>query len=284
MRFAGVKLHPASVKSPFMGFFFYLRKVDMYLMYLDDSGSVANKNEKHFVLAGVIAHESKVHWINSGLQSIASNLSVTQPEQIEFHASEMYCRRRGIWKDFTKERSISTIKSVLQVIPHEARDNSKFCVVGCIVDKESYPHMDPVELAFENLCSRFDIFLSKRNQESHQRSKESGLIIFDKSSSETSLQRLALDFRRIGTRWNVTRSLHEVPLFVDSRASRGIQLADHVAYAIFRRYEHGDINYFNIIQGCFDSDSERIHGLVHKTYKQDCTCPGCLARRMSASS
>ena len=253
----------------------------MYLMYLDDSGSPANKNERHFVLAGIIKHESKLNWIIRGMHDIAKQIDFSQAQLIEFHASEMYARRKGVWKDFTKDKSVETIKSVLRIIPNETREN-KLCVVGCIVDKNAYTNMDPVELAFENLCSRFDIFLSRRFHETKIR--ESGLIIFDKTSSETSLQRLALDFRSVGTRWNVTKYLHEVPLFVDSRASRGIQLADHVAYALFRRYEHGDINYFNIIQGCFDSDNERIHGLVHKTYEQDCTCPGCLAKKMSSTS
>lgn len=253
----------------------------MYLMYLDDSGSAANKTETHFVLAGVIMHESKLKWVNSGMENLALNLDPSSPQQIEFHASEIFSRRRGIWKNLTKDQAVNTIKSVLRVIPSESREN-KICVVGCVVDKQHFPHMDPVELAFENLCSRFDLFLNRRFREHGERA--TGLIILDKSTSETSLQKLSLDFRNIGTRWQVTRSLHEVPLFVDSRASRAIQLADHVAYSIFRRYEHADLNYFNIIQGYFDSDSERIHGLVHKTYDQECTCPSCIARKMSTTS
>ena len=256
----------------------------MYLMYLDDSGSSANKDETHFVLAGIIAHESKVRWINSGLHEIAKSICQENPESIEFHASEMYARKKGVWKEMNKDSIVKTIKSVLSVIPNESRDNNMLCVMGCVVEKAAFPNMDPVELAFENLCSRFDLFLSKRSHDCKSKTKETGLIIVDKSSSETSLQRLSLDFRRVGTRWNVTKFLHEVPLFVDSKASRGIQLADHVAYSLFRRYEHGDINYFNIIQGCFDSDSERIDGLVHKTYNLNCTCPSCLAKRMANNS
>nr|DAG73922.1 MAG TPA: Protein of unknown function (DUF3800) [Caudoviricetes sp.] len=257
-------------------------------MYLDDSGSVANKNEENFVLAGVIMHESKLLYINRALDDLAKSISPDSQDIIEFHASEIYARRNGIWRDKNKEEAISIIKKVLNVIPQEANSsNNKICVIGCIIEKKYFISHDPVQLAFENLCSRFDIFLGKRNREKTSRkgtgSKETGLIIFDKSSRETSLQKLAINFRHVGTRWNVTKYLHEVPLFVDSKASRGIQLADHVAYSIFRRYEHGDLNYFNIIQGFFDSDSERIHGLVHKTHDQFCTCPGCLARKMSSS-
>jgi hypothetical protein len=123
------------------------------------------------------------------------------------------------------------------------------------------------------------IYYTKR--ESHR-----GLIIFDKSSHETSLQGLANDFKREGTRWGTTlTNLQEVPLFVDSRASRMIQLADHVAYAVFRRYESGDLNYFNVIERHFDSEGAKIHGLVHKQYNnENCTCPACLSRKLSQTS
>lgn len=86
-----------------------------------------------------------------------------------------------------------------------------------------------MEIAFEDLCSRFDIML--RRQPGNHR----GLIILDESTYETTLQGLARDFRTLGTRWNVIRNIVEVPLFVDSKASRCVQIADHVAYAVYRR-------------------------------------------------
>jgi Protein of unknown function (DUF3800) len=52
-----------------------------------------------------------------------------------------------------------------------------------------------------------------------------------------------------------------VPLFLDSKASRLIQLADIVAYAVFRYYEKGDNRFFPIIQSRFDSEGSVKHGL-----------------------
>ena len=48
----------------------------------------------------------------------------------------------------------------------------------------------------------------------------------------------------------------EVPLFLDSRMSRLIQLADIIAYSLFQKYEHDDDNYFSLIQNCFDRDTK----------------------------
>jgi hypothetical protein len=50
-------------------------------------------------------------------------------------------------------------------------------------------------------------------------------------------------------------------VFLDSKASRLIQLADLVAYALFRHFEHDDSNYYDVISSCFDRDGPVTHGL-----------------------
>ena len=65
-----------------------------------------------------------------------------------------------------------------------------------------------------------------------------------------------------GNHWgNTLVNFAEVPLFLDSKMSRLIQLADLVAYALFRKYEFGDDSYSSIIQGCFDKDKGQEYGL-----------------------
>ncbi|MBV8088770.1 MAG: DUF3800 domain-containing protein, partial [Alphaproteobacteria bacterium] len=62
------------------------------------------------------------------------------------------------------------------------------------------------------------------------------------------------------------RNLAEVPLFTDSRSSRLVQLADHVAFAMFRSYEHSDHQYFDIIRHRFDQEGSIVHGLHEKLW------------------
>ena len=107
-----------------------------------------------------------------------------------------------------------------------------------------------------------------------------GIIILDKSTYETTLQKLAIKFRTRGTRWGSIQSLADTPLFIDSRASRVIQLADHVAYATFRRYQAKDAQYFDLIAHKFYQDDGTVHGLAHKERQnQNCMCIACLSRR-----
>jgi len=78
------------------------------------------------------------------------------------------------------------------------------------------------------------------------------------------------------------KNIADTPFFVDSRASRLVQIADHVAYAVFRRYNAGDARYFDIIGHRFDADDNVIHGLAHKHVERyACTCPACLSRRLA---
>lgn len=111
------------------------------------------------------------------------------------------------------------------------------------------------------------------------------MIILDRTTRETSLQKLSREFRKVGTRWGSLKNIADTPFFVDSRASRLVQLADHVAYSVFRRYNSGDAQYIDIIANRFDEADGVIHGLSHKYNGRDtCTCPGCLSRRLGKTT
>lgn len=246
----------------------------MHLLYLDDAGSAANKDESYLILGGVSVFEAQADWVAQRLDKLAESISPANPRELEFHASEIFSRRSSPWKGMTPEEARGVIKSVLRILSESYETARAF---ACAVHKDSYPEKDPMELAFEDLCSRFDKYLTRlRDAGDRQR----GLLILDNSSHETSLQRLANEFRAYGTRWGIIRNLADTPFFVDSRASRLVQLADHVAYAVFRRYNASDTQYFDIIAAKFDSADGVLHGLSHKQNNNpSCMCPACMSRR-----
>ena len=69
--------------------------------------------------------------------------------------------------------------------------------------------------------------------------------IMDQTDREEPLQRLARTFRIAGGRWGQFRHLAEVPLFLGSKASRLVQMADLIAYATWCRYLHSDGRFFD---------------------------------------
>lgn len=250
----------------------------MYILYLDDSGSVKNSGENYFVLGGVAVPENSIRWLTHQIEQLAEELNPNASSSIEFHAADIFGGRDGHWKNLRNRNDrIDIIKRLLSILD---RAYSEIVTFACAVHKDSFPDRDPVMHAFEEVSSRFDMYLQRIYNGPTANHK--GLIVLDKASYETSLQNLASSYRRDGNRWgSYLRNICEVPLFVDSRSSRLIQMADHIAYAVFRRYNAGDLNYFNCIEGRFDRDGNTgtIHGLVHKqTYKHGCTCPACLSR------
>ena len=144
------------------------------------------------------------------------------------------------------------------------------------IHKASVSPNDPMEFAFEQICNRFDRFLGRlHNSGDTQR----GIVVLDESSYETSLQGLAREFGTKGHRWGQLYNFSEVPLFVNSKATRLIQYADLIAHAVRRYYERNDPNLFNIVSHKFDSFGGVIHGLYHcKPATTQCECPACAQR------
>ena len=197
----------------------------MHLLYLDDAGSASTASEQYLVLGGVSVFEAQAHWITQQLDTLAENLNPEDPHGVEFHASETFSRRSQPWKRMTKDAARGAIKSVLNVLA-EAYESAR--AFACVVHKDSFPNRDPMEVAFEDLCSRFDLYLKRLRAEGDT---QRGLVILDKSSHETTLQQMAVDFRTLVTSWGVIKNLEDTPLFVDPRASGCIRLAERVAYA-----------------------------------------------------
>jgi hypothetical protein len=133
-----------------------------------------------------------------------------------------------------------------------------------------------MEYAFEQICNRFDRFLGRLHAAGNT---QRGLVILDKSTYETSLQQLARDFRTVGHRWGQLYNFSDVPLFVDSKATRMIQYADLVAHATRRYFEHGESKHFDIFSRRFDAEGGVLHGLTHYTPNGIvCNCFSCRQR------
>lgn len=245
----------------------------MHLLYLDDSGSVANANEDYVVLAGISMFETQAYFLSKELDNIAQNFD-SNPSNVEFHASEIFSRRTYPWNRLTRDEAVGVLKSVLNVVAESSNSTQLF---ACAVHKKSFENEDGLHIAFEDICQRFDTYLNKINLDGD---RQKGLLILDESSYETSLQEKTKDFRRIGTQYGAIKHLADIPFFVNSKASRIIQIADHIAYSIFRRYNLGDTQYFDLIAHKFYQNDGIVHGLAHKSRTSyNCMCPACFSRR-----
>jgi len=245
----------------------------MHLLYLDDSGSVGNPQDKHIILAGFSIFERGGHWLSRSLDRLATRLWPDQPDNLEFRGADIRSGKKH-WRGIEKHDREAAFREALDILAHA----NGVRVFGAAVHKAARAPDDPMEFAFEQICNRFDLMLMRLHK---QGDTQRGLIVLDESAYETSLQGLARDFRTHGHRWGILRNIAEVPLFVDSRATRLIQFADLIAYAMRRYYEHGEDGLLSIIRHKFDAVGGIIHGLTHFIpADQACGCYTCRQRAL----
>jgi hypothetical protein len=248
----------------------------MHVLYVDDSGSVGDPQQRFFVLGGVSVFERGIYHLIKAADECVDTFGLGGHDDIELHGSDMYAGRASPWKTI-KERSRRE-QMILAALGLLTQPTPSVRLFAIAVDKAAVSPRDPVELAFEEICNRFNLFL----QRSYNRTQDNqrGLIVMDETKHELPLQALARSFRINGGRWGHFRHLAEVPFFVDSRASRIVQLADLVAWSTWRKYEHSDGRFFDPLIQRFDADGGVIHGLLHLrgTTFQACYCPACLTR------
>lgn len=227
----------------------------VYILYADESGAAGDTHQRFFVLAGISVFDRQTWWLSRELDNLVSRLFPHQPD-VELHGNHIL-QGKGIWRSLPVKTRITAYCEALALI------KQAMPLFGVGVERACLPDRDPVEYAFEQMCSRFDLYLTRHYKRRHD--PQRGLIVFDKTSYETSIQGLAAGFRTVGHRFGKVHNLSEVPLFLDSRASRLVQLADLVAYALFRYLEHEDQRFFPLIERYFDSEGGVRHGLHIKS-------------------
>lgn len=129
----------------------------MLLLYLDDSGSPGNQNERYFVLGGICVPEGSARWLTHELDKLAEKIYPENPQIVEFHAAEIFSGKKLPWSQFReKKQRIQIILDVLYVLE---RAYSDIVLFAYAVHKSSFPNEDPVVKAYEDLASRFNYIL-----------------------------------------------------------------------------------------------------------------------------
>jgi len=252
----------------------------MHVLYVDDSGSVSDSSQTYFVLGAVSVYERGIYHLIKAADDCVDTFGFADSDEVELHGTDMYGGRGRPWSSI-KERSKREALIHCSIATLTQR-NPSVTLFAVAVHKAGVSPRDPIEVAFEELCNRFNLFLQR--MQNRFGGKPRGLIVMDECRHEQPLQALARSFRINGGKWGQFRHLAEVPLFVDSRATRLIQLADIIAWSTFRRYEFSDGRFFDPMIPSFDTDGGVIHGLYHvrgNTISTPCHCPACMSRQGS---
>lgn len=250
----------------------------MWLLYVDESGGAQEIDQRHYVLAGVAVEEKRPYFMQKDFDELQAQLFPEATQPIEFHASAIRNGKGAPWDGMTRVERDKVLVRAYEKIAATAGNVYAFAVV---IEKAMFSTSFVVQKTLEELAGHFDAFLDfqETRPEAHG-DKERGLMIFDESNHEKTLQALLAQFRTTGASFGRIRHLAEIPMFTDSRLTRMLQIADLVAYAAFRRYEHSDAKYFDLLLPKFHQTGGKLHSLVHYNRNRDtCFCPSCMSRR-----
>jgi hypothetical protein len=249
----------------------------MHLLYIDESGGDdADTQSKHFVLGGISAFERVPYHLSAQVDELVTRFCPHATIPIELRSSAIWNGNGEPWESMPRDKRLELMNEIYSLLVGER----KVVLFGVAVEKVTSPAVPCVQRACEEMAGHFDAYLS--SPEASESEKQRGLMIFDESRHEKTVQMLMSEYRTTGASFGRVKHLAEVPLFTDSKITRMLQLADFVAYAVFKNYERSDAKFFNVILKRFHQSGGKLHGLFHLTAKhQECYCPACLTRRVA---
>ena len=133
------------------------------------------------------------------------------------------------------------------------------------------------EQAFEQVVSRFEQYLQITSSPAPG-NINMGMLIHDNNQTVAKkLTDIMIRFHDTGTLWTKVKNIIETPLFVDSKLTAMVQIADLCSYALRRYLEYDETTLFNNIYHQADRKDGRVIGVRHFSEKT-CPCLICKSR------
>lgn len=252
----------------------------MYILYLDESGT--HGEASYFVLAGLAVFEREIYWFSQDLDDLQGEYLPAETNPAFFHARTLRVPNSedlvGPWSQPNREQRRQLKEKVYDIIR-----NRRAVLFGCAVDKRYAESRgeDVYERAFEDLISRFDLFLTRVNRTAAEEAKDEhrGLVVLAESNYEKTISLLARRLQRTGTRWGLLHNVTDIPYFAPARDTRMLQYADFCANAVYGRYHSKLTGDFDKIAPKFDRENGVVHGLSHLSNDSMCMCLACFGRQ-----
>lgn len=228
--------------------------VTMYFVYVDESGEKkpTSKRTEPYVLFAVTLHEYQ--WrkfeaiLNGGKLRLLQRIYQTTSIQLELADAEMHSNPIRIATErathkFLKHLTESELTDLVELFYSQIKQRH-MRLFAVVIDKE---HLDSfmdfektVKKAYELLLERVETFI---NNEHHN---QNAVFVLDNTSIQLN-KSIAMKhsyFQRCGTSAGLKlRHIVELPFFVESHLSNGVQLADLCVYNVFRAFRNEDATY-----------------------------------------
>ena len=238
----------------------------MHLFFIDESGTIVPENKKHskyFVIAGVIIPEN--HWkeIYKKLRILKKEYNINSEIKWRYFAPNNQDKDNGL-KHLTFEEK-DKVRSRLYNIVTSYKSVKIISTVTNVEEAYKLPYIkdkdDLYWYSYKQAVERFQYYLQDISRTSG--AEFNGLVIIDnRLSFEDNRLRILHHNLMITEKENNSKfnNLIEGLFIAPSHLSVGIQFADIVAGAIFRKVEKNDNTYYDQIKSNIRNKDGKILG------------------------
>lgn len=242
------------------------REKAMHLLFLDESGTVVPENKKHskyFVIGGIIIPEIHWHDLYEKLKDIKKQYKITSEIKWRYFAPNNNDDENGM-KHLTYEQK-NEVRNKLYNIISSYKSVKVLASITEIEEAYKLPYINSKDdlywYGYKPILERFQYYLQDTSRESGV--EINGLVIID--------NRLSCDDDRLRnlhhkvmvadkTNYSNFNNLIEGLFIAPSHLSVGVQFADIVAGALFRKYEKGDNQFYDKIKNSIRQKYGKILG------------------------
>jgi hypothetical protein len=260
----------------------------MYLLYLDESGT--HGGSPVFVLSGIAVHERDAWHLQNRIDRVLTRRLPTGllAQNFEVHAADLKSPRRAgprrpasEWMQVPRDIRNRILRESYAALGSYRPLDSEYPMAffGAVVTRDQRP--DYEERAYEEVLHKFDEMLTRQAHTAGATQHQAGIVIHDRRVLERDVQSRTERWRHVKGRLGTLTHLADVPFFADSKASRLLQGADLVNYALWRNYGPSmDSTLVERLWRHFDAAHGVMHGLIHVNRRhRTCPCPPCASRR-----
>lgn len=239
----------------------------MQILFVDESGTPppANKNApRHFVLGGVVIPEDVWHKVSHDLNVLKAQHNITGEIKWRYFSPHNHKTDNSLAHLPPKERE--ALRSSLYAIISKYKSIRILSVVVHVQTAYTLPYIrnadDLYWYAYKQLTERFQYYLQDLQRTVGQ--SINGIIVCDHRAPRDDERLRHLHQQLLSSdKDNTARytNLIEGVFIAPSHYSVGIQFADVVAGAVFRKFENDDGRFFNLILKSFRmSPTGKIEG------------------------
>ncbi len=193
------------------------------MLYVDESGDPGPLGSKFLLVAGAVLFEGRWAAVKSAIDELLAKHArgkTRQPKEV--HLADLW-QRKDDFRGWSIPERDSLIQEYCQIASSLLPEELRFFFA--VADKDEWFSDNPGKtgedlyaILFEDICSRFDLFLRRRYAEG---APHKGMIVADphKPDLSNALKSNHLAFQRDGTRWGAVYNLIETVFFLPSDQS-----------------------------------------------------------------